>query len=63
MSVQVSPIDEVKTTPWSGGKSPFNVEYGKMMMWFFLLSDAFTFSSLLIAYGSLRFSSSSWPAA
>ena len=62
MSVQVSPIDEVKTTPWSGGKSPFNVEYGKMMMWFFLLSDAFTFSSLLIAYGSLRFSSSSWPA-
>jgi cytochrome c oxidase subunit 3 len=62
MSVQVSPIDEVKTTPWSGGKSPFNVEYGKMMMWFFLLSDAFTFSSLLIAYGALRFSSSSWPA-
>jgi cytochrome c oxidase subunit 3 len=55
MSVQVSPIDEVKTTPWSGGKSPFNVEYGKMMMWFFLLSDAFTFSSLLIAYGSLTF--------
>jgi cytochrome c oxidase subunit 3 len=63
MSVQVSPIDEVKTTPWSGGRSPFNVEYGKMMMWFFLLSDAFTFSSLLIAYGALRFSSNSWPAA
>ncbi|WP_158825215.1 cytochrome c oxidase subunit 3 [Mucilaginibacter lacusdianchii] len=58
-----SPIDEVKTTPWSGGRSPFSVEYGKMMMWFFLLSDAFTFSSLLIAYGALRFSSSSWPAA
>jgi cytochrome c oxidase subunit 3 len=33
------------------------------MMWFFLLSDAFTFSSLLIAYGALRFSSNSWPAA
>jgi cytochrome c oxidase subunit 3 len=63
MSAQVSPVDEVKTTPWSGGKSPFDVEYGKMMMWFFLLSDAFTFSSLLIAYGSLRFSSTSWPAA
>jgi cytochrome c oxidase subunit 3 len=62
MSAQVSPIDEVKSTPWSGGKSPFNVEYGKMMMWFFLLSDAFTFSSLLISYGALRFSSSSWPA-
>ncbi len=58
-----SPIDEVKTTPWAGGRSPFSVEYGKMMMWFFLLSDAFTFSSLLIAYGALRFSSTSWPAA
>src|SRR3569833_258316 len=59
----VSPIDEVKSTPWSGGRSPFNVEYGKMMMWFFLLSDAFTFSSLLISYGALRFSAYAWPEA
>jgi len=59
----VSQIDQVKTTPWSGGRSPFNVEYGKMMMWFFLLSDAFTFSSLLISYGALRFSASAWPSA
>jgi cytochrome c oxidase subunit 3 len=57
----VSSIDEVKSTPWSGGRSPFNVEYGKMMMWFFLLSDAFTFSSLLISYGAIRFSASAWP--
>jgi cytochrome c oxidase subunit 3 len=63
MSVAVSQIDEVKTTPWSGGRSPFNVEYGKMMMWFFLLSDAFTFSSLLISYGALRFSAATWPGA
>src|SRR5213592_987041 len=63
MSTTVSQIDEVKTSPWSGGRSPFNVEYGKIMMWFFLLSDAFTFSSLLIAYGSLRFSASVWPGA
>jgi cytochrome c oxidase subunit 3 len=33
-----------------------------MMMWFFLLSDAFTFSSLLISYGALRFSAPTWPA-
>jgi len=59
----VSPIDEVKSTPWSGGRSPFNVEYGKLMMWFFLLSDAFTFSSLLISYGALRFSAAAWPSA
>lgn len=63
MSATVSPIDEVKTTPWAGGRSPFNVEYGKMMMWFFLLSDAFTFSSLLISYGALRFSATTWPGA
>ena len=56
-------VDEVKSTPWSGGRSPFNVEYGKLMMWFFLLSDAFTFSTLLISYGALRFSAPTWPAA
>jgi cytochrome c oxidase subunit 3 len=55
-------VDEVKSTAWSGGRSPFDVEYGKMMMWFFLLSDAFTFSSLLISYGALRFSAPTWPA-
>jgi cytochrome c oxidase subunit III len=32
------------------------------MMWYFLLSDAFTFSGFLIAYGALRFSSQFWPA-
>jgi cytochrome c oxidase subunit III len=46
---------------WSGGKSPFNIEYGKLMMWYFLMSDAFTFGAFLISYGSIRFSSSSWP--
>jgi len=46
---------------WSGGKSPFNVEYGKLMMWYFLMSDAFTFGAFLISYGAIRFSSSSWP--
>src|ERR1700744_4408318 len=62
-TVTTTNIDEVKSTPWSGGRSPFNVEYGKMMMWFFLLSDAFTFSSLLISYGALRFSATAWPLA
>ena len=46
---------------WSGGKSPFNVSYGKIMMWYFLLSDAFTFAGFLIAYGALRFSMPTWP--
>jgi cytochrome c oxidase subunit III len=47
--------------PWSGGKSPFSVSYGKLMMWYFLMSDAFTFGAFLISYGTIRFSSASWP--
>ncbi len=39
---------------WGGGRSPFNISWGKMYMWFFLVSDAFTFSSLLTAYGVMR---------
>lgn len=46
---------------WSGGKAPFRVSYGKLMMWYFLLSDAFTFAGFLISYGALRFSSATWP--
>lgn len=46
---------------WMGGKSPFKTSYGKLMMWYFLLSDAFTFAGLLIAYGALRFSNPTWP--
>lgn len=49
------------TKLWGGGKSPFNVEYGKVMMWYFLMTDAFTFGGLLISYGSIRFSSNGWP--
>jgi cytochrome c oxidase subunit 3 len=57
----LSKLDQVKTTPWAGGRSPWNVEYGKIMMWFFLLSDAFTFSSLLVYYGAQRFTKFTWP--
>ena len=46
---------------WDGGKEPFKASYGKLMMWYFLLSDAFTFAGFLIAYGALRFSSFTWP--
>ena len=34
------------STLWGGKISPFSTSYGKLMMWFFLLSDAFTFSAL-----------------
>ncbi|MFD1628727.1 cytochrome c oxidase subunit 3 [Pseudopedobacter beijingensis] len=61
MNTTVAKLDEVKNTPWSGGKSPFSVEYGKLMMWFFLVSDAFTFSAFLVYYGAQRFSKFTWP--
>ena len=41
-------------TLWGGKESPFQTSYGKLMMWFFLVSDALTFSGLLIAYGFTR---------
>ena len=45
---------------WSGGRSPFNASYGKVMMWYFLMSDAFTFGAFLISYGTIRFSVNEW---
>jgi len=50
-----------ETRWWNGGRSPFNLEYGKLMMWYFLMSDAFTFGAFLISYGSIRFSQNFWP--
>ncbi|APZ46427.1 cytochrome oxidase subunit III [Polaribacter reichenbachii] len=50
---------------WSGGSvRPFGASYGKMMMWFFIVSDALTFSGFLAAYGLTRFKFiDSWPIA
>ena len=48
-------LEAEKKITWGGGKSPFTVSYGKLMMWIFLLSDAFSFSSLLVTYGFIRF--------
>jgi len=54
-------VSQHQTKWWSGGKSPFNLEYGKLMMWYFLMSDSFTFGAFLISYGTVRFSSNAWP--
>jgi cytochrome c oxidase subunit 3 len=49
---------------WGGDKQPFKVTYGKMMMWFFIVSDALTFSGFLVAYSFSRFKNiDSWPIA
>lgn len=49
---------------WNGGNQPLGASYGKMMMWFFIVSDALTFSGFLVAYGFSRFKFiESWPIA
>jgi len=58
----VSTGTEEKT--WGGGNEPLKSSYGKMMMWFFIVSDALTFSGFLAAYGFSRFKFiDSWPIA
>jgi cytochrome c oxidase subunit 3 len=49
---------------WGGGNHPLKASYGKMMMWFFIVSDALTFSGFLAAYGFSRFKFvDAWPIA
>jgi cytochrome c oxidase subunit 3 len=43
-----------KPQGWGGGTSPFGASTGKLFMWFFLISDALTFSGLLAALGFMR---------
>jgi cytochrome c oxidase subunit 3 len=49
---------------WGGGNEPMGASYGKLMMWFFILSDALTFTGFLAAYGFSRYKFiESWPIA
>ena len=47
---------------FSSDKQSFHVHWGKAMMWIFLLSDTFIFSSFLIGYMTVRMSAQDpWP--
>ncbi|MGV6862495.1 MAG: cytochrome c oxidase subunit 3 [Putridiphycobacter sp.] len=52
-------------TLWGGKISPVSMSYGKIMMWFFLVSDALTFGGLLTSLGFAKFSNNAsvaeWP--
>ena len=49
---------------WKGGDLPYKASYGKLMMWFFLITDTLTFSAFLASYGFSRFKyQDSWPIA
>ncbi|MGB7925521.1 MAG: cytochrome c oxidase subunit 3 [Pyrinomonadaceae bacterium] len=53
--------DELMTTQWGGGELPYRVGHKKLGMWLFIVSDALTFSALLIGYSYVRASSDQWP--
>jgi cytochrome c oxidase subunit 3 len=47
---------------WSADKQTFDISWGKLMMWIFLLSDTFIFSIFLVGYMSARMAATSeWP--
>ena len=55
---------EQSSNIWGGAEKPFGAKYGKMMMWFFLVSDALSFSGFLVAYGFMRYAfQTTWPVA
>jgi len=43
MSSTISTIEDDNSDVWGGGNKPLNSSYGKLMMWFFIVSDALTF--------------------
>lgn len=60
MEATVHTASQQKT--WGGGNEPLKANYGKLMMWFFIVSDALTFSGFLAAYGFSRFKFiETWP--
>ena len=63
--MEISTVDgNEELEVWSGGNKPFKASYGKMMMWFFIVSDALTFTGFLVSYGFSRFKNiNSWPIA
>jgi cytochrome c oxidase subunit III len=54
---KVATMDSV----WHGGGSPYAIGSKKFGMWLFIISDALTFSALLVAYTYLRLSTPNWP--
>lgn len=47
---------------WSADKQAFDMPWGKLMMWIFLLSDTFIFSIFLTGYMNVRISATdAWP--
>ncbi len=54
-------VEEVMATEWGGGAAPYAVNSKKLGMWLFIISDALTFSALLVAYSYVRMANKNWP--
>jgi cytochrome c oxidase subunit 3 len=62
--MEATVTNATETKVWGGGNEPMGASYGKLMMWFFIMSDALTFSGFLAAYGFSRFKFiETWPLA
>jgi len=59
--VHESDTEAALSSSWSGGASPFAMGSKKLGMWLFIISDALTFSALLLSYSYLRLANPGWP--
>ena len=53
-------VEAVTAAAWGGGTAPYAVKSKKLGMWLFIISDALTFSALLVAYSYVRMANK-WP--
>lgn len=54
-------VGQLVATDWGGGALPYHIGHKKLGMWLFIVSDALTFSALLIGYSYVRLASDAWP--
>lgn len=59
-SAVLSPAEQPRAD-WGGGVSPFGVSWQKLMMWFFLVTDALLFAGFLVSYAFVRLAAETWP--
>lgn len=52
---------EVRSARWQGGVSPYGMSWQKLMMWWFIITDALLFCGFLVAYGFNRAAAGTWP--
>ena len=61
MSDAEARVEALGADAWGGGSFPYAVGSKKFGMWLFIISDALTFSALLIAYWYVRLADKNWP--